>query len=233
MWNRTMSKPVICINADYAADGRRWFHRSGRGYSDSVAEAGATPVILPCMEDPGLAAEYVGMADGMLFTGSLDYPSSWFGEPVHPLARPVDARRAGADYLLAKLAIASGKPLLGICGGMQLLNIVLGGRLIQHIPNADDHLGEKHHAVRITAGKTLGRLFGFGPIRVNSAHHQAVAPDGVGEGLAVVAHAEDGTIEAFESTGGRFLLGVQWHPERIDDAEHRRRIFAAFADAAR
>ena len=107
------------------------------------------------------------------------------------------------------------------------------GKLVQHLPQADAHGEDRSHAVTVQGGRILRGLFGDGRMTVNSCHHQAIRPDGVGDGLTVVARADDGTIEAVEGTDpARFLLGVQWHPERIRDAAHRQAIFGAFVRAA-
>ena len=107
----------------------------------------------------------------------------------------------------------------------QLMNIYFGGKLIQHIENLDAHFGEKYHPVRILGGRWLPRIFGKDEITVNSNHHQGVDPQHIGQGLQVVAKAEDGMVEALEYEAPQMVLGIQWHPERIIDPEVSRPVF--------
>ena len=127
----------------------------------------------------------------------------------------------------------SAPPILGICGGHQLINLAFGGRLIQHLPQAVAHTGGKSHPIDIRNGRILRELFGEGRLDVNSWHHQAVPLDGLGQGLVATAFADDGIVEALEGTDpSRFLLGVQWHPERSPDPEHCRQLLGALIQAA-
>jgi len=181
---------------------------------------------------PTLLREALARGDGVLFIGGQDYPSALYDELPHPQTEPLHAMRAASDLELFRAAFASPTPILGICGGHQLLNIACGGKLIQHLPQAEAHGGEKNHGVTIHGGRILRELFGEKRIEVNSHHHQAVDPDAIGRGLIVTARADDGVVEALEGTdSGRFLLGVQWHPERYHDLEQRRKIMAAFVAA--
>jgi len=141
--------------------------------------------------------------------------------------------------ILARLVLQENTqmPVLGICAGPQLFNITLGGKLVQHLPTAEDHIAytpiqDKEHEIEITGGRILTSLFGKGKISVNTNHHQAADPEFLGSGLQVVACADDGVVEAIESTEERFLLGVQWHPERTRDINHQKKIFNAFIKAS-
>ncbi len=227
-----MTRPAIGINTDWVNEGARERFAANADYADAVAEAGGAPWLAPCLGDTRLAAEFVARADGFVFVGGLDYSPRLFGQPLDPRTRPMEARRAAMDVALARAALARGVPILGVCAGCQLLAIAAGGRLIQHVPTADAHAGDRSHAVRVTAEGTLRAALGWGPFAVNSSHHQAVAPEAPGRGLQVVGLADDGVVEAIEARDGRFVLGVQWHPERIADAAHRRALFAAFLAAA-
>jgi putative glutamine amidotransferase len=193
-------------------------------YAEALAEAGATPVPL------GAGAVLDGL-DGLLIPGGGDFA------PLHPYPPGVrfdlvaDAQLA-SDEALLDAALTRGLPVLGICYGMQLLAKRCGGAFVYDIPTdrpeaAPHRLPEPdgRHAIEIVAGSRLAQLLGATALRVNSSHHQAVAEPG--QGLHVVARASDGLIEAIESTDPRrFVLGVQWHPERMEP-EHRLRLFGS------
>jgi putative glutamine amidotransferase len=234
-------KPVIGLTLDAEAAGG-WsklpWYALRQNYFAAVAAHGALPVALP--HHPELAAEYVAELGGLLVTGgAFDVdPALWGDEDVHP---KVTLKPGRTDFELAatRAALAAGKPVLGICGGQQLLAVALGGTLIQHIPDAvpgalaheqPNPRTEPGHAVRIAPGTLLAEIVGVAEMRVNSAHHQAVREV---RGEAVVnATAPDGVIEGIESRAHRFALGVQWHPEYgVDPGDNM--IFAAFVEASR
>ena len=230
-----MPRPIILINSDVDADGRHGTLRVRlpAAYVDAVAAAGGLPVVVSSTLPPELLREQVARCEGVLFIGGQDYPPAWYGEAPHPETRELHPVRAAADRELARATLARDVPVLAICGGIQLLNVVCGGKLIQHLPQAAAHAGDRIHSVTIRGGRILGELFGETRIEVNSSHHQAAHPDAIGKGLLVTARADDGTIEALEGTApGRYLLGVQWHPERYRDLEHRKKIFGAFIAAS-
>ena len=229
-----MPRPMILVNADVEAEGK--FNslrvRLPASYVDAVAESGGMPVVVSPTLPPELLREEVARCDGVLFIGGLDYPPSWFGETPHPETKEMHPVRAAADRILTEAALTRGLPILAICGGHQLLALACGGKLVQHLPQADAHINNQQHHVIIRGGRILRELFGEGRIEVNSYHHQAASPDAVGTGLVVTALADDGTIEGLEGADPqRFVLGVQWHPERMEEA-HRRQIFEAFVRAA-
>ncbi|HPS40002.1 MAG TPA: gamma-glutamyl-gamma-aminobutyrate hydrolase family protein, partial [Candidatus Cloacimonadota bacterium] len=153
------------------------------------------------------------------------YPPRLYGEELHPKTEPMEMHRAISDKLLMELVMELDKPLLGICAGMQLINIFFGGKLIQHIDNLDYHFGEKYHPVRIGESHWLKKIFPTRKIITNSNHHQAVDPCHLGRDLTPVAFSPDGGIEALEHSRETMLLGIQWHPERITDLRHRKLIF--------
>lgn len=228
-----MPRPLILLNADVETEGPLNILRTRlpAAYGDAVAESGGLPLAVSPTLPPGALREAVARADGVLFIGGADYPPAWYGEPAHPETREVHATRAAADRVLAEAALARRVPVFGICGGHQLLVLACGGRLIQHLPQAAAHTGNQRHAVAIRGGRILRDIFGEGRIDVNSYHHQAARPEAAGAGLIATARADDGTIEALEgSDPARFLLGVQWHPERMEEA-HRRMLFGAFVRA--
>ena len=230
-----MSRPVILINSDLAVDPVRnsLRIRLAAAYVDAVAEAGGLPMVVSPTLTPELLHEAVSRCDGVLLIGGNDYPPSWYGEAAEPETQLMHPVRAAADRVLAQAAWTRDVPILAICGGYQLLSLACGGRLIQHLPQAAAHTGDARHAVTICGGRILRGLFGETRLEVNSCHHQAVHPAAIGDGLVVTAQADDGTIEALEGVDPqRFLLGVQWHPERFADLDARRKIFGALIQAA-
>jgi len=230
-----MDHPLILVNSDVEPRSEPGARRIvlPATYVDAVAAAGGLPLVVPATLPPDRLRAAAARCDGALFIGGADYPPSWYGEAPQAELRPLHDVRAAADRVLAEAVLARDIPLLAICGGHQLLNLACGGRLIQHLPQAAAHAGPACHTVEIRGGRILRALFGEGRIDVNSSHHQAADPDGIGRGLVVTARAEDGTVEALEGTDPRrFVLGVQWHPERHADPEHRNRLFGAFVAAA-
>ncbi len=229
-----MARPVILINSDVEPEGQRGTLRVRlpAAYVDAVAVAGGLPVIVSPTLAPELLRVHLARCDGVLFIGGQDYPPAWYGEAPHPETKELHPVRAAADRELARAALASDVPILAICGGQQLLNLTCSGKVVQHLPHAETHTGDKLHPVTIRGGRILRELFGEGRTEVNSYHHQAAHPDAIGKGLVVTALADDGTVEALEGTDPqRFVLGVQWHPERHYDLEHRKKIFEAFMRA--
>lgn len=209
-----------------------------QNYCASVASLGAVPVCLP--HELGQIDDYLNLIDGLVVTGgAFDVPPALYGDATqHETVATKDARTA-FEYAMLKGCIERKIPILGICGGQQLLNVVLGGTLIQHIPdhveNALAHeqpnpRTEPGHHVTVKENTLLHRIVGVAQFDVNSAHHQAV--DGPAPGSVVSALAEDGVIEAIELplSAHPFCLGVQWHPE-YHVTGHDTKIFAAFVEA--
>jgi putative glutamine amidotransferase len=236
-----MSRPVIGITVDSEAPGgysRFPWMALRENYCTAVARAGGLPVLLPHGHDG--VAEYLRMIDGLIVSGgNFDVDPALFGAPSrHATVRTKDARTA-FEFAITNAALAADLPVLGICGGQQLLHVVLGGTLIQHIPEEvpgalaheqPNPRNEPGHTVAVRDGTLLRRIVGVAEMAVNSAHHQAAcnAP----EGVIVNAVAPDGVIEGIEVPARRFCLGIQWHPE-FEISEGDTRIFTAFVDAAR
>ncbi len=237
-----MSKrPVIGVTLDAEPAGgwsRLPWYALRQNYLASVIAAGGLPVALP--HHPELAADYLDAVDGLLVTGgAFDVdPALWGGGPPHP---KVILKPGRTDFELAAVreALRRDMPVLGICGGQQLLAVAFGGTLIQHIPDEipgalaheqPNPRTEPGHAVEVTPGTLLARIVGTPRLSVNSAHHQAVATPGAG--AVVNARAPDGVVEGVEHPGHRFALGVQWHPEYGVDPRDPA-ILAAFVDACR
>ena len=207
-------------------------------YAEAIAAAGAVPVALPHL--PALAADLLARIDALVVTGgSFDVDPALSGDAARHDSVTLKEGRTAAELALLRGALDRDMPVLGICGGEQLLAVALGGTLIQHIPDAipdalpHEQPNPRHepgHAVAITPGTLLARIVGAGPMQVNSSHHQAVRHPGAG--AVVNATAPDGVIEGVESTRHRFALGVQWHPEFLIDPGDVR-LFAALIAACR
>ncbi len=217
-----MTRPVIGITLDAEPPGGYskfpWLALR-ENYADAVAEAGGVAVLLP--HAPDGIDDYLTLLQGLIISGgAFDIDPALFGASArHPTVTTKD-RRTGFELALTNAALARDLPLLGICGGQQLLHVALGGTLIQHIPDAvPDALAheqpnprdEPGHTVRIVAGTRLHGIVETDTLAVNSAHHQAAGT--VPPGVVVNAVAPDGVIEGIEDSTRRFCIGVQWHPE--------------------
>jgi putative glutamine amidotransferase len=235
-----MSRPIIGITLDSEPAGgwsKMPWYALRQNYCDAVARAGGLPVPLP--HEPELAADYLAKIDGLLITGgAFDVDPSLFGASTRHVTVKTKDRRTAFEYAITKGAIDADKPVLGICGGQQLMNVVLGGTLIQHIPDEiknplpheqPNPRTEAGHNVKVVAGTLLHRVVRELELPVNSAHHQAVKD--VGKGIVVNAVAPDGVIEGIEDPRRRFVVGVEWHPEYSISAGDDR-IFDAFIRAA-
>jgi putative glutamine amidotransferase len=200
-------------------------------YLRVVARAGGRVVPLP--PDPEGAGETVGRLDGLLVSGGNDIDPALYGAKPHPGTVDVRPERDRAELALLGAALDAGLPVLGICRGAQLIAVAHGGALHQHLPEVVGHDGHRpgtarygYHDVRVTPGSRTDAALGGSP-KVASCHHQGIAAAG---GLEAVAWAEDGSIEAVESGDpGRFVVGVQWHPEQDGDE----RLLVALVEAAR
>ncbi|HET7755521.1 MAG TPA: gamma-glutamyl-gamma-aminobutyrate hydrolase family protein [Anaeromyxobacteraceae bacterium] len=229
-------RPRIGLTLDMNADGTRY--DLPRSYADAIRDAGGLPYTLP-FGPPGDAREVLDDLDGLVISGgAFDIPPERYGDERRDRCGPSRPERTDFEWALCSGALARGMPLLGICGGMQLLNVVCGGSLHQDVP---DELGveghqqpppkdEPAHAVEIAPGSLLARLCGTDRLRVNSTHHQAVKA--AGEGLRITAYALDGIVEAVESTTHGFALGVQWHPESLRREARHLAIYRGVVDAA-
>jgi putative glutamine amidotransferase len=199
-------------------------------YAEQVAAADGIPVLLPPL--PGVAGA-VGRLDGLLLTGGGDIDPDRYGAQPHPRTGRVSVPRDAAELELVAAAMAAGLPVLGVCRGMQLLNVARGGTLCQHLPNGAGHTPAPgafgSHPVRVATGTRLAGILGANGdgVDVPTAHHQAV--DRLGEGLVATAWAEDGVIEAVEASaaGDPFLVAVQWHPEAGTDPRLIKALVAA------
>ena len=209
-------------------------------YVGRLVGLGATPLLLPVSED---RSRYDGVYDqlaGVILPGSDDIPPAHYGQEPHPSLKPMPNVQFHAWTRFVELLLSRPKPLLCVCGGLQVLNVALGGSLIQDLPTQTDSTICHHshqeadavHAIEVAPDSRLAQIIGPGCCEVNSAHHQAI--DRVGDGLRVTAVCpDDGVVEAVERSDHPFLLAVQWHPERFRSGDSSTRLFAAFIDACR
>jgi len=196
-----------------------------RAYTAAIVLAGGIPLFLPLL-DPLQADAIASVLDGLLFTGGGDVDPTWYGRQPSPRLGPVDAEQDSWDMALVRAGLVHRLPMLGICRGAQVLNVAMGGTLIQHLPDTTtvehclkERCSSPVHDVVVDAQSRLSTILGAESLGVNSLHHQAV--EQLGQGLFPVAWAEDGTVEAVESSGLNRMLGVQWHPELLlDDPRH-------------
>ncbi len=215
-------------------------------YFESVRKAGAEPIDVPLDQSTTVLASQLDDLDGFVLPGSpADVDPARFQAAAHPKTAPFDANRERTDDQILDHSFKTGKPLLAICFGCQILNIHQQGTLIQDlksehpgaIPHGDTDLppgakkGDVQHAATFEPGSLLARLNGGLAGDINSSHHQAIAKPG--KDLIVTAHAPDGTIEAVEYKGGPgWVVGVQWHPERMPEDALARALFSEFVAAA-
>ena len=207
-------------------------------YIRTVQEFGGTPRTLY----PGISEDAYADLDGLLLTGGPDIDPCYYGEAVHETTE-IEGDRDVLELLLFKRAIEHNLPVFGICRGIQVMNVAMGSSLYQDIPSQfTDHLTHKileneddsWHDIKIQPDSFLNEITGKITAEVNSRHHQALKV--IGEGFVVTAQSTDGIIEAIEDRSKSFMVGVQYHPERMfktaDSREHRRRLFEAFIAAA-
>ncbi|MHA1113452.1 MAG: gamma-glutamyl-gamma-aminobutyrate hydrolase family protein [Alphaproteobacteria bacterium] len=236
-----MSIPLIGVTLDWEPPGgysKFPWYALRENYCAAVVRAGGLPV--PLAHEAALVNAFLDRLDGLIVTGgAFDLDPALFGADQRHASVTTKDRRTGFELALARAALARDLPVLGICGGEQLLAVALGGTLIQHIPDAvPDALAheqpnprdEPGHDIIIAPDTRLHRILGTDRLAVNSAHHQAVAA--VPDGVIVNARAPDGVIEGIETDAHRFCVGVQWHPE-FEITEGDRRLFAALIEAAR
>ena len=237
-------RPIIGITPDYSdgvwkdsrSPGEPTYFLRAR-YVEAIKDLGGVPFLLPITNDPKLQADLLNRIDGLLITGSgPDLDPRLYGERPTARFKIMSDERAGFELGLAKRALKRNQPVLGICGGLQLLNVAMGGSLVQDIASqvrgALAHRQETvatrtSHRVQIVRGTRLHRIFHADVLKVNSSHHQS--PKAVAPGWVVNAVSPDGVIEGLESPRHRFAIGVQWHPEFLypRDAASRR-LFKSF-----
>lgn len=238
-------QPLIGITcAEWVREDTGWvYNRIYQPIALGVARAGGLPVLIPTRLEESALRQIYERLDGVLVPGGVDVDPAHYGEERHPKLGLVDAPRDALELALSRWAFEDDVPLFGICRGQQVINVALGGTLVQDIPSqvethiahdqTDDHPRNRHaHAVEIDPGSRLAQVMGATRAEVNSLHHQSVglpAP-----GLCVTALSPDGIVEALEHPGKTFVLSVQWHPEDMaHDEAAMQRLFDAFVAAAK
>ncbi|MBI3819365.1 MAG: gamma-glutamyl-gamma-aminobutyrate hydrolase family protein [Planctomycetes bacterium] len=225
-------KPVIGINGDVKCDPELAV-RLKCNYIDAVRRAGGVPIVLPA-GSPEDVPYLLDRVDAVILTGGGDIDVRSLGIDLHPTVELMNPRRQQFDWTLTQAVLERPMPALGICLGMQMMAVVAGGKLHQHLPEAGIKKGLNHrenHDVELSVNSRLHSILGRKKINVVSHHHQGIAAPP--ELFSACAYAPDGVLEAFEATGDRFVVGVQWHPERDPDSEQTLAIFRALVDAAR
>jgi putative glutamine amidotransferase len=214
-----------------------------RHYLDAILWAGGLPLMIPTVADRAIVAEYVARVEGILLPGSpTDIDPAHYGAPAHKKLGKLYPERDATDFAILDFVESQPTmPVLGICFGIQSLNVHRGGTLVQDIPalvekpvkhDEDSPHPAARHMVRIAEGSLVERLAGASQMEVNSYHHQAIEKPG--QNLRPVAFANDGVIEAVEDTTGRFIVGVQWHPERgWKEDPFAKALFSKFIEQAR
>jgi putative glutamine amidotransferase len=215
-------------------------------YLAVLASVGAAPVLLPLLDaEPDVLRAIYERLDGLFLAGGVDIDPVSYGAERHEATGRTDAARDAVELTLTRWALRDGKPILGVCRGLQVLNVARGGTLLQdtthlhrntikhdYFPTqgfARDHLA---HDVKPRAGSRVAEIFGEVPFAVNSMHHQGI--EALANGFVATGHAADGLIEALETEGEEWVVGVQWHPESlIERDEATRKLFEEFVEAAR
>ena len=238
-----MNRPLIGITTNhlvYEKDGKP-YNEVRDSYVQAVLQAGGVPLLLPSIIPASDYSVLRSQLSGILFSGGGDIRPSCFNTEDHPKVDGVDDARDAFEIGLARLAVESGWPFLAICRGVQVLNVAQAGTLYTHIPdqveNALPHYVQKDqrrnllaHEVTLTPGCRLAQILGQDRPQVNSLHHQGIKD--LGQRLQAVGAAPDGLVEAVETTGHPFGIGVQWHPEGLLELESMRNLFGAFVKAS-
>ncbi|MGB9799311.1 MAG: gamma-glutamyl-gamma-aminobutyrate hydrolase family protein [Thermanaerothrix sp.] len=230
-----MPKPLIGITLGRKFKDDEGLFAISETYITAVERAGGIGVLLPALRDDEAVHRVLQRLDGLLLTGGADVDPALFGGQPHPSVYGVDACRDATEIALVRMAVENGWPFLGICRGIQVINVALGGTLYTDLP---DQLGtqvahrseEVGHLVRIDPSSRLASVVNTAELRVNSYHHQGI--ERLAPGLKAVGWAPDGLIEAVEVPGHPFGLGVQWHPERRLDFPPHLALFEALIQAA-
>lgn len=236
-----MPRPLIGITTRNGRDSDR--HPTTllmQSYTNAVIAAGGLPVPIPSSYPKEVLRDLYSRLDGILFSGGGDISLEYFKGDPHPRIGGIDNDRDLTEITLARAAVEDGKPVLGICRGIQVINVALGGTLYTHIPaqlpGALDHdypgdlRRELVHLVNVDESAQVAGIFGETLLRVNSLHHQGVKD--LAPSLRAAGYAPDGLIEAVELPGHPYAVGVQWHPEWLTDQPAMQRLFKSFVDAS-
>ncbi len=232
-------RPLIGIpcHADYLDGSRRPVYSNNRAYVRAIERAGGVPILIPLYDDLSLLETILPRLDGLLLSGGADIDPSRFGEEPHPLSDVPDKTLDEVELKLAAWAMQEDVPTLGVCRGIQVLNVAAGGTLYQDIcslrPDSMEHTHRDKprdylaHRVEVQPGSQMEHVLCTHSLMVNSLHHQAIKQPG--KGVVISGRADDGIAEMLEMPAARFILAVQFHPEEIYMKEaHCARLFKAF-----
>lgn len=217
------TRPVIGITTDLKQVDNEPSNAMDRVYTDVLQSYGSLAFLIPALprtiiDSEGFIAQMISLIDGLLIPGGRDIDPVYYDEAPHPKSRLISKERTDTEFAVLAEALKQKKPVLGICNGMQLINVFMKGSLFQDIPSqlngALNHENGSVHSIEIVEGTTLRDIVGVKEFSSKSYHHQSVRD--IGERLTLAASSPDGVIEGIEGTGenGQFILGVQWHPER-------------------
>jgi putative glutamine amidotransferase len=235
-------RPLIGIpcHADYADGTKRPIYCNNRAYVHAIEHAGGVPILIPYLHDSSMFDTLLPRLDGLMLSGGIDIDPALYGQEHHPLCEQPDKELDDFELKLASWALQEDIPTLGVCRGMQILNVAVGGTLYQDIPalcpgamhHSHRHMSRDYlaHRVNILPGSLVERVLGPGPFMVKSLHHQAVHKPG--RDVVISGTAEDGIAEMLEVSGRRFVVAAQFHPEEIYLKESASaRLFASFVQA--
>ena len=229
---------TVAVTASIRLDGDTSRVRLTAAYVTALESAGLIPLIVPPLSSASAAAAILDSVSGLVLTGGEDVDPARYGEKRHEKIRSINAARDATEIALIEEAKARGKPILAICRGIQILNVALGGTLVQDIPSQldtkiahdeDSPRNSRSHDISIEPGSLIAKAVGTEHCTVNSFHHQSVKR--VADGMRVTARSPDGVIEGLESTDDWWVIAVQWHPEEMTDSPEPwdRGLFKAFA----
>jgi putative glutamine amidotransferase len=225
--------PLIAVTTSLLSEGRERVQLNA-SYLHAIELAGGVPLLLPPQVSLSTLTAMMAMSDGLVLTGGGDVNPARYGEEPHPAVTGVSDQRDAVEEAVLSLALDRGLPVLAICRGMQILNVALGGTLIQDLPSESSggmlHGPRSTHSVNIAPQSRLAAVMATTVAEVNSRHHQAV--NVLGDGVHAVAWSPDGIVEGLEMDG-QWVVGVQWHPEDIvEESEPARLLFAGVVEAA-
>ena len=234
-----MKKPIIGITLQIDHEENKYWSRPT--YFNALLTCGAIPMLLPVTSDPEIVDQLTDTVDGVIFSGGFDVHPNMYGEEVQPYCRKISTPRDEFENLLVKSVREKKIPSIGICRGIQVMNVMLGGTLYQdiasqreqYVTHSEGPVFEKMlHRVDIISGTPLAEIIPENNIPVNSVHHQAIKD--IAPSLEAMAISEDGLIESVYDPSQPFFMGFQWHPEgSFNVDENSRRIFRAFVDAVK
>lgn len=235
-------RPLIGIpsHSTYRDGSRRPIYGNNRSYVHAIEDAGGLSVLIPFLNDLSELETILARLDGIVLSGGVDIDPRQYHEEPHPFLQETDPQLDELELAVARWALRAGKPILGVCRGIQMLNVALGGSLYQDVNdqcpgtlkhmNCDLPRSQLAHPVYLQAGSYTAEALGTTEFWANSLHHQAVKVPG--KGVRITGRAQDGIVEAIEVVGHRFAVGVQCHPEEIyKDVPACACLFAAFLEA--